>query len=785
MLFKCVYGATPTGTSGKVSAKTIHLRDLVMFKFSWFTALVIGFPLYAVPLPDDQRLQDFRQQQLQQATEVRFATTELARAAAISHHDALLAGHWKDKVLILQLDNKAKLQLAPFATSLTAATQWQSPQLLRPSQTSQISQQQAGISGYPCYETVEESYAIAEQLVRDYPDYASWQPIGPAWAKSHGRPGYDLYVLKLSKNNTVPNKPVLLINSAIHAREYATAPLMLAFAKSLLEGVGTNADADWILEQQEIHLLLQSNPEGRKIAETGLLWRKNINDTSCSTGNYGVDLNRNFSFGWNTAPDGSSGNSCDLTYRGISGGSEAETQALQNYARTVFKDQRGPLRTDAAPATTSGIHLDIHSYSELVLWPWGENATPAPNGTALQTLGRKFAWFNDYLPTQSIGLYPTDGTSDGISYGELGVAAYTFEIGTAFFQACAVYQNQILPDNLKALWYAARVTAAPYLLPSGPEVQALQLNTVGGKVAQNQTLTVQLRLTDRQFNQLNGVEPSQPISKAELFINQFPTNTAVADLWLNAQDGAFDSAVEMVSGTLPVLPVGKHRLYLRGTDASGQAGPVYASYVEVTPAQEDPLISLDFSVQCQFLRCSFQNLSQVTTGSNLQFSWQFGAAQSSQASSPEVVFGAAGSYQVSLSTTSLGQSRVVTKTISVYAEPQLSFSSSCTDLTCDFTANASSGNGAIVQYNWQLGTAMATGNPLRFNFSNAGSYPVTLTVKDAADQQASSSQTLTVTAPPPPVAAAKSSGGSWPGWASLSLLLWWLSRRWHSDRSKI
>lgn len=744
-----------------------------MHKCYWLACWLMSGQLAAA---GDARLQDFQQQQLQQATEVRFASVELARAAAVSHHDALLAGHWKDKVLILQLDERAKLKLAPFVASMHPAIEWQrqqqliSSQIQSSQQLNQANQQHAGISGFPCYETVEESYAIAEQLVRDYPDYASWQSIGPAWAKSNGRPGYDLYVLKLSKKNNILNKPVLLINSAIHAREYATAPLMLAFAKSLLEGIGNNADADWMLEQQEIHLVLQTNPEGRKIAETGLLWRKNINDNSCSTGNYGVDLNRNFSFGWNSAPGGSSGDSCDLTYRGASAGSEPETQALQQYVRSVFKDQRGALRTDAAPATTPGIHLDIHSFSELVLWPWGENATPAPNAAALQTLGRKFAWFNDYLPTQSIGLYPTDGTTDGVSYGELGVAAYTFEIGTAFFQSCAVYQNQILPDNLKALWYAARVTAAPYLLPSGPEIQALKLNTVDGKIRQDQGLTLQFNLTDRQTNQQNGIEPSQPISKAELFINQFPTVTTAPDLLFNAQDGAFDSAVEAISGTL-TLPLGKHRLYLRGTDASGQAGPIYASYVEVTPAQEDPLISLDFSVQCQFLRCSFQNLSQVANGTSLQFSWKFGEGQTSQASAPDFVFGAAGSYPVSLSTMSLGQPRVVTKTVQVLAQPQVSFSSSCSNLVCDFTANASSGNGVIAQYNWQLGTATAIGNPLRFSFSSAGSYLVTLTVKDMAEQQASITQTLTVTAPPPPPpTASPSSGGSWPGLLSLGLL---------------
>lgn len=733
--------------------------------------------LSSAPSFADTRLQDFQQQQWQQATEVHFATAALARAAAISHHDVLLAGHWKDQVLILQLDAAAKLRLAPFAIRMTPATDWQS-QSNAPQQSHLMLDQQNGIQGFACYETLEETHATAEQLVADFPDYASWQPIGQGWAKSQGRAGHDIYVLKLTKNNGVQNKPVLLINSAIHAREYATAPLVLAFAKSLLAGIGKDADADWILERQEIHLLLQSNPEGRKIAETGLLWRKNINDASCSTGNYGVDLNRNFSFGWNSVPGGSSANSCDLTYRGPLAGSEPETQALQNYARTVFKDQRGPLRTDAAPATTTGLHLDIHSFSELVLWPWGDTATPAPNASALQTLGRKFAWFNDYLPTQSIGLYPTDGTTDGVSYGELGVAAYTFEIGTAFFQSCAVFQNQILPDNLKALWYAARVTAAPYLLPAGPDVQALTLNTVEGKVRQDQTLTVQFRLTDRQSNAQNGTEPSQAISKAELFINQYPETGVVANLQLAAQDGAFDNAVEMISATLPTLPLGKHRLYLRGTDASGQAGPVYASYVEVIPAQEDPLISLDFSVQCQFLRCSFRNLSQVAAGSSLPFSWQFAEGQTSQDAAPEFVFSSAGRYPVSLTTRSLGMPRIVTKTIQVFAEPQVSFSSSCTHLVCELTATASSANGAITQYNWQLGNSTATGNPLRFTFGSAGSYPVTLTIKDAAEQQASTRQTLIVTAAPvPPAVSAQSSGGSWPGLLSLGLWFLYLQRR--------
>jgi carboxypeptidase T len=128
-----------------------------------------------------------------------------------------------------------------------------------------------------------------------------------------------------------------------------------------------------------------------------------------------------------------------------------------------------PRWTLAAPADASGVYLDIHSYSELVLWPWGFTSDVAPNGPALQTLGRKLAYFNGYEPDQSIGLYPTDGTTVDFAYGDLGLAAYTFELGTAFFESCSLFEETIVPDNLPALLYAAKVARAPFLTPAGPE----------------------------------------------------------------------------------------------------------------------------------------------------------------------------------------------------------------------------------------------------------------------------------------------------------------------------
>jgi carboxypeptidase T len=329
-----------------------------------------------------------------------------------------------------------------------------------------------GIPGYPCYRTVEETYATAEALAADYPHLAEWILIGSSWEKvnSGGMAGYDLMVLKLT-NSAIPGpKPGVFIMAAVHAREYTTAELVTRFAEYLIANYGVDADVTWMLDHHEFHLMLQANPDGRKRAESGISWRKNANNNYCANTNFrGADLNRNFGFAWNICGGGgcSSGNACNDTYRGPSAASEPETYSIENYVRSVFPDQRDDPLDAPAPDDAMGIFMDIHSYSELVLWPWGFTPTPAPNAAALQTLGRKFAYFNGYYPTAAIGLYPTDGTTEDFGYGELGLAAFTFELGTAFFQSCSFFESNIIPGNMPALLYAGKVARTPYLTPAG------------------------------------------------------------------------------------------------------------------------------------------------------------------------------------------------------------------------------------------------------------------------------------------------------------------------------
>lgn len=528
-----------------------------------------------------------------------YPSREIATRAAITFHANLLESRHEQGYLVMQLDRRELEQLRRFGFRFERATEFierrnralSEFQIAAAQRAAGLPEPQA-IPGYACYETVEETFAVADGLIAARPTLARWVNAGPSWLKTQNPDtGYDLKVLKLS-NSAVPapteGKPKLFINSAIHAREYTTAPLVLEFARWLVNGHGSHADATWILDHHEVHLLLHTNPDGRKRAETGLSWRKNVNNAFCAnTNTRGVDLNRNFSFQWNsTAGQGSSGNQCSLTYRGPFAGSEPETQAIEGYIRSLWPDRRGPAPNDPAPADTSGIHLDIHSFGQLVLWPWGATHAPAPNSTALATLGRRFAWFNGHQPTQSIGLYPTDGTSDGPSYGELGVAAYTFEVGTSFFQSCGVYEADIKPKNLPALVYAAKVVRTPYITPGGPEVLTPTLagaaSTTG--VAAGTVVLLSASATDTRFNQTNGTEPVQTISAAKATIGIPPWEPAAVPVPLQAVDGSFNSNTEGLAGSLPTagLPAGQHLVYVQAQDSSGTWGPVSAVFLNIS-----------------------------------------------------------------------------------------------------------------------------------------------------------------------------------------------------------
>lgn len=470
-----------------------------------------------------------------------------------------------------------------------------------------------GIPAYPCYRTVEETYQTMDDLAAAHPTLARVIDIGPTWQRTqNASQGYAMRVLRIGNSATdasIPDKPNMVITNSIHAREYAPAEVSTHFAEWLLDNYGSDAEATWLVDHQNFHLILQANPDGRKKAETGLSWRKNTDTVAASCGNTsGIDLNRNFPFHWGIVPNngGSSGSICSETFRGPARMSEPETDNLVRYVAGtcgsdgvcsggVLPDRRaGPMNPStvagdggaAAPDDYAGMFLDLHSYAELVLWSWGDTPNAAPNGPALRTLGRRMAWFNQYSPEQSDTLYPTDGTTDDTMYGLLGAPAYTFELDQAFFESCSMLASKTIPDNLAALRYAARNLHAPYRLPGGPDVTAI--SAAPDLVAAGSPVRLSARIDDTQFNDVNGAEPDQNIVSAAAYLDGLPWEGALSVAALAASDGAFDSKVENVHADIPTngLASGKHLLFVQGTDASSQAGSPNAVFIDVAQASE-------------------------------------------------------------------------------------------------------------------------------------------------------------------------------------------------------
>jgi carboxypeptidase T len=452
-----------------------------------------------------------------------------------------------------------------------------------------------GIPGYPCYRTLEETFATAESIVANHPDLAAWTDEGDSWEKvNNPANGYDMKVLCLTNSAIAGPKPRIFLTGAIHAREYTTAELVTRLAEYLVDNYGTNADATWMLDHHEIHIMLQTNPDGRKQAETGLLWRKNTNQNYCTfwTNYRGADLNRNFQFKWDCC-GGSSDSECDSTYHGAYAASEPETNAVQDYVFAQFPDQRGPNDTDPAPDDATGLYIDVHSHGRLVLWPWGWTPDPSPNATQLQTLGRKFAYFNNHSPEQAYGLYPTDGTTTSFTYGEQGIASYTFELGTEFFEDCTYFENTILPDNMPALLYAIKVARTPYMTPAGPDglTLALDSGSTPPGVPSGTIVTLTATIDDTRYNNSNGTEPSQNIVAAEYYVDVPPwmTDPVPVAIPMSPSDGSFDSTVEAVEAAIDTTgwSEGQHILFVRGQDADNNWGALSAIFLFIEQPCDD------------------------------------------------------------------------------------------------------------------------------------------------------------------------------------------------------
>ncbi len=269
------------------------------------------------------------------------------------------------------------------------------------------------------YQTYAEMLAVLDSMHAKYPNLITVRKVVSDTILTHeGRPQW--YV-KISDNADIDEaEPQVLYTGLHHAREPNSMSQMLFYMWYLLENYATNPAVKYIVDQEELYFIPCVNPDGYIYNETtnphgGGYWRKNRRNNG--DGTFGIDLNRNYGYEWAYNDSGSSPITSNDTYRGPSPFSEPETRMIRDFGL----------------AHQFVIAQNYHTYSNLLIYPWDYNDTPA-DSTFIK-LARLYTRENHYktgTTTQTVG-YPVNGNSDDWMYASSGTLAFTPEVGKTGF----------------------------------------------------------------------------------------------------------------------------------------------------------------------------------------------------------------------------------------------------------------------------------------------------------------------------------------------------------------
>jgi carboxypeptidase T len=249
--------------------------------------------------------------------------------------------------------------------------------------------------------------------------------VGPRFSIGTSYEGRQLYAVKVSDHPDVDEpEPEVLFTANQHAREHLTVEMALYILRELTSKYGSDPRITNIVDSRETWIVFMVNPDGVEYdIATGSyrMWRKNRQPNG--TGAVGTDLNRNWGWQWGCC-GGSSGSFSSETYRGAAPFSAPETARLRDFVNSRVIGGVQQIKA----------HIDFHTYSELVLWPYGYTTADTASGltandrNAHATLGQQMAATNGYKPEQASDLYIADGTIDDWLWGQHKIFTYTFEM---------------------------------------------------------------------------------------------------------------------------------------------------------------------------------------------------------------------------------------------------------------------------------------------------------------------------------------------------------------------
>ncbi|CAG9788793.1 unnamed protein product [Diatraea saccharalis] len=173
------------------------------------------------------------------------------------------------------------------------------------------------------YHRLNVIYAFIEELERDYPAICTVSVIGKSVE------GRDIKMLKISNSNA--SNTAVWLDASIHPREWITTAVVTYIADMIVKNFQNLSNS---MTNKDWHIVPVLNPDGYEYTHThDRMWRKN---RACYDGEFGVDLNRNFSYGWgNNGDEGSSEEPNNVFYRGPAPFSEPESTAVRTIMETT------------------------------------------------------------------------------------------------------------------------------------------------------------------------------------------------------------------------------------------------------------------------------------------------------------------------------------------------------------------------------------------------------------------------------------------------------------------
>ena len=198
------------------------------------------------------------------------------------------------------------------------------------------------------YHSVEDMHGYMEHLAAAYP-WVTIESIGQSYE------GRDMKVLRVCRSGQCGGKPAVWIDGGIHAREWVSPAVATFLMSELVEREADHPD----LTKLDWYILPVANPDGYAYSAkdyTTRMWRKTRSMDPDGLGLcLGCDANRNW--GFHFGDGGSSDDPCLDIFMGAEAFSEVENRNMRDFLLAHGPDVK--------------VYTNLHSFSQLVLLPWG------------------------------------------------------------------------------------------------------------------------------------------------------------------------------------------------------------------------------------------------------------------------------------------------------------------------------------------------------------------------------------------------------------------------------